>query len=132
MIGPDCKGLIILLDKNSENHCLIGPRRIFSRLRSPRLLLVSSLAIFGVTPVLSKPLPTGFFELRRSTDTIKDVTKTAGWLRPDVAGIAIRLDWNVIQPTSSTVYDWTYIDAVAALTVQDANQFCIPVGGGAT
>src|SRR5258708_25343766 len=125
MIGPDCKGLIIFLEKNSKIHCLIGPRRIFSRLRSPRLLLVSSLAIFGVTPVLSKPLPTGFFELRRSTDTIKDVTKTAGWLRPDVAGIAIRLDWNVIQPTSSTVYDCSYIDALAALAVQYRKQCSI-------
>src|SRR5258707_13263514 len=105
MIGPDCKGLIILLDKNSENHCLIGPRPILSRLRSPRLLLASSLAIFGVTPVLSKPLPTGFFELRRSTDTIKAVTKTAAWLRPGVAGIAFRLDCNGIQLTASTVYD---------------------------
>jgi hypothetical protein len=102
----------------------------FKAPHAKRLLLVSSLAIFGVTPVLSKPLPTGFFELRPSTDTIKDVTTTAGWSRPDVAGIAIRLDWNVIQPTSSTVYDWSYIDAVAALAVQYGKQFSILVEGG--
>jgi hypothetical protein len=95
-----------------------------------RLLLVSSLAIFGVTPVLSKPLPTGFFELRPTTDTIEDVTKTAGWLRPDVAGIAIRVHWNVIQPTSSTIYDWSYIDAVKDLAIQHGKQFSILVEGG--
>jgi hypothetical protein len=47
-----------------------------------------------------------------------------------MAGVAIRVYWNSIQPTSSSTYDWSYIDAVASLASQHGKQFSINVTGG--
>ena len=100
-----------------------------SRLLWLRVLLMSA-AIFGVTPLWSKPLPSGFFELRPYPDTIAGVTASHAWSRSDMAGVAIRVYWNSIQPTSSSEYDWSYIDAVATLAANYRKQFSINVTGG--
>jgi hypothetical protein len=47
-----------------------------------------------------------------------------------MAGVAIRVYWNSIQPTSSSTYDWSYIDAVAGLAAQYGKQFSINVTAG--
>jgi hypothetical protein len=47
-----------------------------------------------------------------------------------MAGVAIRVYWNSIQPTSSSEYDWSYIDAVATLAANYGKQFSINVTGG--
>jgi hypothetical protein len=86
--------------------------------------------IFGVTPLWSKPLPSGFFELRPYDDTITSVTNSPVWSRSDMAGVAIRIYWNSIQPTSSSTYDWSYIDAVADLAAQHGKRFSINVTAG--
>jgi hypothetical protein len=93
-------------------------------------LAVVFLAFSGAVRSWSKPLPSGFFQLRPTTDTIKDVSRITGWTRPDIAGVAVRIYWNTIQPTSASQYDWSYIDAVAALAAQNGKQFSILVEGG--
>src|ERR1700744_2317475 len=95
-----------------------------SRLPWLRILLMSA-TIFGVTPLGSKPLPSGFFELRPYDDKITSLKNNPVWSRSDMAGLAIRVYWNSIQPTSSSEYDWSYIDAVAALAEQYGKQFSI-------
>lgn len=47
-----------------------------------------------------------------------------------MAGVAIRVYWNSIQATSSSAYDWSYIDAVAALAAKYGKQFSINITGG--
>ena len=100
-----------------------------ARLRRLRVLLMSS-AILVVTPLSSKPLPTGFFELRPYPDSIAAVSNSKAWARPDMAGVAIRVYWNSIQPSSSSSYDWSYIDAVAGLAATYKKEFSINVTGG--
>jgi hypothetical protein len=77
-----------------------------------------------------KSLPTGFFELRQASDTAQKVTKSIAWQRTDVTGIAIRVYWSAVQPTSMTEYDWSYIDTVASLAQQYGKKFSICVIGG--
>jgi len=77
-----------------------------------------------------KPLPTGFFELRQASDTAQKVTKSIAWQRTDVTGVAIRVYWNAVQPTSMTEYDWSYIDTVASLAQQYGKKFSLCGIGG--
>src|SRR5260370_13776981 len=77
-----------------------------------------------------KTLPTGFFELRQASDTAQKVTKTIAWQRTDVTGVAIRVYWSAVQPTSMTEYDWSYIDTVASLAQQYGKKFSLCVIGG--
>jgi hypothetical protein len=110
-------------------HVFTKKRRAPERVLWLRALLMSSV-VFSVTPVWSKPLPTGFYELRPYGDTITAVTKSMAWSRPDIAGVAIRVYWNSIQPSSSSAYDWSYIDAVAALAAKYGKNCSINVTGG--
>jgi hypothetical protein len=98
----------------------------------PRWLnvLLISATMFAAAPLWSKPLPGGFFELRPYNDKIASVKNDLVWSRSDMAGVAIRVYWNSIQPTSVSEYDWTYIDAVAALAAEHGKQFSINVTGG--
>jgi hypothetical protein len=100
-----------------------------SRLSWLKVLLMSA-TIFGVTPLWSKPPPSGFFELRPYDDKITSLKNNPVWSRSDIAGVAIRVYWNSIQPTSSSAYDWSYIDAVAGLAAQYGKQFGINVTAG--
>lgn len=88
------------------------------------------LPILAITPLSSKPLPAGFYELESNNDTIQDISKFNAWTRPDVTGVAIRVYWSAIQPTSVAQYDWRYLDAVASAAQQYGKQFSINVAGG--
>ncbi len=79
-----------------------------------------------------KMIPCGILELRGFTDMggLVDPATFLCWNNPGILGAALRVYWRDIQPTSPNVYDWSYIDAVAAQAALNNKMFSIAIGNG--
>jgi hypothetical protein len=72
----------------------------------------------------------GLFCTRQVLDSIGSLASDPAWLLSGMSGVALRVGWNQIQATSSSSFDWSYIDAGFAYGAATGKLVSFDIGAG--